>query len=337
MFVVVARRCCIVALSAVFRMIRLTSRRRLTVAVMLAVTLAVLVFAVGKPFFLAPRYAVFGVDRHPSVLRLLESDVRITRLRYDEDDHDESDNEKTSETVGLFLVINPSTPGQIVLQSEIANNLPMCLPSYRYQIFAVTSATTESSGPFSRTLEDRKQHSGDDVKTAARQLRRKCIEAGSTSVIVWQVDVSGSVAPAVVADLVTEAYVDNITWYDVIFFPRITSPFPVWGRWPPTELALPSYVGAAVIIDDMRVRVAFHRTHLEIFGDSWPYWIQTGTEVARYLKDVYADSLSPPSTLDGAVREHRAWLRRQVSTPPVYCNNNDHHDCVYGAAIISLH
>ena len=313
--VVQIRRRCVVALHTVIRVIKLVARRRLLVALLFAATTAVLLFAVGKLlyenlylFAERPSYVVFGVDRRPSVLRLLSSDILITRL----DDGDDSDDETTPETVGVFVVMLGLSMSHQTMSQPGAGTGFRCIPSHRHQIFIITSATSESSDPLSWTSEDRKQHGDNVVNTTARQLRRGCVEAGLTSVIVWQVQVSGNVTPSVVSDLVTEAYVDNITWYDVIFLRRMTSLFPVWGRWPPAELRLPSHVGVAVRTDAVGTRVAFHRTHLEIFGDSWPYWIQTDADVARYLKDVYADSSSPDSSsiLDGAVRDDRTWLRR---------------------------
>ena len=347
--VVKRRRRCVVALHTMNRIIKLVSRRRrLLVAVLFAATTAVILFAVGK--LLAgrprnvvfsklsarrsrnvvvsklsarrPRYVVFGVDRHPSVLRLLSSDILITRL----DDGDDSDDETTPETVGVFVVMLGLSMSHQTMSQPGAGTGFRCIPSHRHQIFIITSATSESSDPLSWTSEDRKQHGDNVVNTTARQIRRGCVEAGLTSVIVWQVQVSGNVTPSVVSDLVTEAYVDNITWYDVIFLRRMTSLFPVWGRWPAAELSLPSHVGVAVRTEAVGTRVAFHRTHLEIFGDSWPYWIQTDAEVARYLKDVYADSssLDISSILDGAVRDDRTWLRRQVSAKaPVPVHTGD--------------
>ena len=305
MFVVQVRRGLRITL---IRMIGLASRRRLIIT--LAFTTTVLVFTVCK-MLLSPRYAVFGLDRHPSVMRLLESDIFITRL--DEND-DENDDVKTAETVGVFLAFSPSTSPQTASQPETARDhiLSTCSPSYRYQIFLITSVASEQ---FYRTPEDETQYGDGDVNAVARQLRGRCIEAGSTSVVVWQVLVSARVAPSVVADLVTEAYVDNVTWYDVIFVAQLTSPFPVWDRWPPTEITPPSYVGAAVKTDDVgSTRIAFHRTHLDIFGDCWPHRMKTSKDVAKYLKDIYADSAPLSSTVDGAVDENRAWLRRQVST-----------------------
>lgn len=153
-------------------------------------------------------------------------------------------------------------------------------------------------------------------------------------------DVAFNVVPSLVADLITEAYVDNITWYDVIFLPpsimtsSMTS-IPAWSRWPPDELGPgPLYVGPAAVeqtdegqTDDrpwrqhraIISRVAFYRTHLDIFGDAWPHWIRTASQVVSYIKDVYAvveDSspAGPSFTLyDDAIRNDRAWLRRQVS------------------------
>ena len=313
-FIVRIRRHCVSALNTVIQIIKLACRRRLLLVVLLAATTTVLVFTVYKLkllFLPAPsRYVTFGVDRHPSVLRLLHSDILVTRL-YDDDHH----HDRMVETVGVFVVMGLSTSRRTLPQPAIGSRLG-CLPSYRYQIFIITSVTTESSDPLSRTSEDRKQYGDDDVNNAARQFRRGCTDAGSMSVIVWHVQVSGNFSAHVVADLLTEAYVDNITWYDVIFFPRMTSAFPVWDRWPPTELSLPSYVGVAVKTVDVGTRIAFHRTHLDIFGDSWPPWLRTGADVARYLKDVYANSSAPSyntsSSLDSVVRHERTWLRRQV-------------------------
>lgn len=316
-FVVYSRRRCIaVSLHTLLRVFKRSSWRRLLLAVVLATTAAAVIVAVDKlcclPARAPPRYAAFGVDRHPSVMRLLETDVLISRLA-DDDDDDESanDNVNAAETVGVFLVTGLPTSPQTLSQHGTAASDLRCVPSYRYQIFLITSTMPESSDLFPRTTEDRKQFVDDDVNNATvRQLRRRCLESGSTSVIVWRVQVRGGVTPSVVADLVTEAYVDNITWYDVIFLPRMTSLFPVWDRWPPTELSVRTHVGVALKTDDVATRVAFHRTHLDIFGDSWPHWIRTGADVARYLEDVYADDNSSPLYNSSFVRDERAWLRR---------------------------
>jgi len=295
------RRRSITALHMLIRIVKLASRRPLMVAVFLfAVVMAVLVSAVVEIMFLhvPPRYVVFGVDRRPSVMRLLESNILITRLS---DDDDESDHVKPTETIGVFVVVGQSTTRQEASQPGTGSDW-QCLSSYRYHIFIITSVTPDL---FFGASKDRKQYV-DDVNNTARQLRRGCIEAGSTSVILWQVQFRGSrVAPSVVADLVTEAYVDNFTWYDVIFAPRLTASFPEWGHWPPTELSVSPHVGVALKYDGVCTRVAFHRTHLDIFGDSWPHWLHTGADVARYLQDVYSDNSS-------ALFNERAWLRRQV-------------------------
>jgi len=303
-----------VRLDTVLRVLRLSSWRRLSLAVVLAAAAIVFVIAVDRlcclPAPAPPRYAAFGVDRHPSVMRLLEADVLITRLADDDDDDSASDNENAAETVGVFVVAGLSTSPQTLSQHGTGSDL-LCLPTYRYQIFIVTSTMPESSDLFSQTTEDSKQFLDDDVNNAtARQLRRRCLEAGSTSVIVWQVQVRGGVTPSVVADLLTEAYVDNITWYDVIFLARMTSPFPVWRRWPPTELSVRPHVGIALKTDDVSTRVAFHRTHLDIFGDSWPHWMRTGADVATYLQDVYSADNSSQLSNSSSVRDERAWLRR---------------------------
>ena len=206
--------------------------------------------------------------------------------------------------LSVFFVVGPSTSRF----ETAASDLMTCLASYRYQMFVVTSQS------------DRKQY--DDV-IIARTAARLCIAAGATSVVAWRVDVAGPVvSPSLVADLVTEAYVDNVTWYDVVFLAggggtTSSSSFPAArSRWPPPpDEARPPLYGR-VWVDDERGRVAFHRTHLDVFGDGWPHWMQTGSEVASYLKDVYAADISSPpsSTFDDAVREDRAWLRRQV--PP---------------------
>jgi len=309
------RRHVAVPLHAVLRVLRLSSWRRLSLAVVLAAAATVLVVAVDRlccpPAPVPPRYAAFGVDRHPSVMRLLEADVLITRLADDDDDHDSaSDNEHAAETVGVFLVTGLSTSPQTLSLHDTGRDL-LCLPSYRYQIFIVTSTTPQSSDLFPRTTEDRKQFLDDNVNNAtARQLRRRCLEAGSTSVIAWQVQVRGGVTPSVVADLLTEAYVDNITWYDVIFLAHMTSPFPVWRRWPPTELIVRPHVGVALQTDGVSTRVAFHRTHLDILGDSWPHWMRTGVDVARYLDDIYSTDNSSQLYNSSSVRDKRAWLRR---------------------------
>jgi len=70
---------------------------------LIAASLTVLLFLcdVGlKRFFLTqgvvPRYAVFGLERRSSVMRLLESDVVVTRL----DDHDEDDKDVSDAVIG---------------------------------------------------------------------------------------------------------------------------------------------------------------------------------------------------------------------------------------------
>jgi len=260
----------------------------------------------------ASRYAVFGLDSHPSVMRLLATDVTITRLVVDDEErYDERANTTAAaaaDTIGVFVVVNSSTSFQTESWSDAGDSL-RCVPSYRYRVFVVSSS-----------------ESSDGVDDVARQLRRACVQtAGATTatpVVVWLVRVRGDVAASVVADLVTEAYVDNVTWYDVVFLPRITS-FPTWRRWPPAQLgAPPSHVGAAVMRDPVAAavaRVAFHRTHLDIFGDCWPAPTRSGADVARYLTDVYAnDARDSPvhdttTTVDSALRDDRTWLQRHVS------------------------
>jgi len=91
---------------------------------------------------------------------------------------------------------------------------------------------------------------------------------------------------SVLADLMTEAYVDNVTWYDVMFLATMTSRNPAWSRWPPVKLSGQlGYVGVAVRRDFEAVRAMFHRTHLDIFGDAWPHSFSTGTDAARYVSD----------------------------------------------------
>ena len=313
--------CLIATMNTVVRRIKLVPRRKLWVA---ALVLAVLVFAFCNQFFLpAPlRFAVFGLDRHSSVMGLSESDVLVTRI--DDDDAYEIDSVQTAETIGVFVVIGSATWRRRASHREPDSYL-QCLSSYRYQIFVIAYPLpgSESSDTSSLTLEDRKQYDDDDdAKLIADQLRAVCIESGSLSVVAWMVRVSIGVSMAIVADLVTEAYVDNVTWYDVVFPPSLTSSFPEWDSWPPAELGPVPHIGAAVKTDAASgTRVAFHRTHVEIFGDVWPHWAATGADVAGYLKAVYADnpastsyssSSSSSSGHDSAVLNDCAWLRRQV-------------------------
>jgi len=180
-----ARRRCV---SAVLRVVVRTVRRprlcpRLSVAVVLiAAALVALVFAVVKLSFLPPppRYAVFGLDRHQSVTRLLESDVSVTRL---DDDGVENRTASTGETVGIFLVIDPT-----LLQHQTASpgNVPNlgCRPSYRYHVFIITSSVLEPA----QQSEDRKQylHDNDVNNATVSQLRHGCMrEAGATFCLFW--------------------------------------------------------------------------------------------------------------------------------------------------------
>ena len=149
--------------------------------------------------------------------------------------------------------------------------------------------------------------------------------SGALAVLVWLVRVHvGVAATSLVADLLTEAYVDNVTWYDVIWT-TTSSSLPAWddGGWPPGGVGAPSasLVGAAVKVEGRGggagTRLAFHRTHLDVFGDCWPPSIDHVDDVASYLTRVYSNSPTPtddPATvLDSVVRDHRAWLQRHVS------------------------
>ena len=102
--------------------------------------------------------------------------------------------------MGVFLVLSSSTSSHIDLGSRLAgNDLPLltCLAPYRYRIFLILSSSgappcEDFPGLCVTSQSDRKQFDyvrNDVMKTAAHQLRRRCIESsgGSLSVVTWQV------------------------------------------------------------------------------------------------------------------------------------------------------
>jgi hypothetical protein len=285
-----------------------------------------------------PRYAAFGIDQHCSAMGLLKEEVDVRLVT--NHDYLEGDDTEVSDAVGIFVVLDRHKVPAFVrhLTAGVNGSLLNCFRPYRYHIYLIS--TFAADGPSQESDKDAARGTRADpvMDAAARQLRRQCLDGAPLSVAVWIVRVAAidgrsisgqaTIPLPVVADVVTEAYVMNVTWYDVIFVTSFSStslmsacsvdrrPLKVnlratTGRGPWKG----EHIGVEVCRLDLSpgrglagrgvnlktgARAFFHRTHVEIFGDSWPRDLQTTDDVTWYLDDVYSSRDLP---LGGALKD----------------------------------
>lgn len=286
-------------------------------------------FAIGR-FPTPVEYSMFGLDdsHHKSVLRLRPSDILTRRLNPSSCSSCKNRTSTTSRNddtvrhpdtiIGVFVVLQsceatveidrvqprhhpPAHPHQSGSSPEVAAAAEeeedptfflACQPSFSYEIYWMCSSEEEEEWQTS-VKKEWNQASIDRILAVSDACRLR----GAVAVTTWLVTTR---QPRIKAlnDVLIEAYFDDVTWYDVIFFPSrdpSAPPNAVVGHWPKEPRKLLENVKnvGVVVLQEPACRLYLHKNHYEIFGEFFPVQenLSTAGEVVAFLTETYSINL----------------------------------------------